>query len=195
MRRILLLTTLALMLAAAMALSAAAMAKPASATVLSRCVERVQAKLGPSFDPSGYTFVGGTKGDDDFTGKATAGQDVFCGFGGTDSIRTLDQGDIFLGGVDDDLVNEDTYGTFYGGAGSEYVSYNRGTFYGSAGNDYAGYNYSTFYGGADSDQVTANEGTFYGQMGDDSVYNNFGTFYGGDGADVVTSHDSGTFEQ
>lgn len=195
MRRNSLLMSLALAFAAAMALSGVVQVDPASATDLSTCAKRAQAKLGPSFDPSGYTLVSGTKGADDFTGMATAGQDVFCGFGSTDSIRTLDQGDVFLGGADDDLVNEDSYGAFYGGAGNDYISFNRGTFYGGVGSDVVGYNYVTFYGGAGGDQVTGNDGTFYGKAGDDSVVDNYSFFYGGDGEDVVTSHNFGTFEQ
>ena len=46
----------------------------------------------------------------DFDGQATAGPDVFCGFGGDDSISTLDAGDIFIGGAgnDSDLVSSAT---------------------------------------------------------------------------------------
>ena len=67
----------------------------------------------PGFNPSNYTFHGGTEDDNNFEGQATAGPDVFCGFGGDDFIRTLDEGDIFLGGAGNDTVR-DSFGTAYG---------------------------------------------------------------------------------
>jgi Ca2+-binding RTX toxin-like protein len=103
--------------------------------------------LGPGFKPSGYTFVGGSAGEDYFDRAATTGPDVFCGFGGNDSISTLEAGDIFLGGDGNDTVFRN-FGTFYGGAGKDYVYYNQGTFYGEAGNDYVLYpddSRGTFY--------------------------------------------------
>jgi hypothetical protein len=83
--------------------------------------------LGTGFDPANYTFHGGTEGTDDFTGQATVGPDVFCGFGGDDGIDTLDAGDVFLSGDGNDQVRY-TYGTFYGEAGNDSVGLNRGTF-------------------------------------------------------------------
>jgi VCBS repeat-containing protein len=84
--------------------------------------------LGSSFNPDNYTFHAGTLGDDDFTGKATAGTaNVFCGFGGNDSIGTLDTGDFFFGGDGNDQVNNN-FGTFYGGDGNDTViGFNFGT--------------------------------------------------------------------
>jgi hypothetical protein len=43
---------------------------------------------------------------------------VFCGFGGNDSIGTLAEGDIFIGGAGNDQVLSN-YGTFYGGDGND----------------------------------------------------------------------------
>ena len=98
MKRILLLVTLALMLASAMALSGVAQA--------AQCKAEAVRTLQPGFKPSDYNFVAGTEEANDFDGQATAGPDVFCGFGGDDSISTLDAGDIFIGGAgnDSDLV-------------------------------------------------------------------------------------------
>jgi VCBS repeat-containing protein len=115
--------------------------------------------LGSSFNPANYTFHGGTATGDTFTG--TAGQsEVFCGFGGDDSIGTLQAGDIFLGGDGQDKVATNN-GTFYGDAGGDYVTTNYGTFYGGDGIiDTALVNYGTFNGGAGDDYVTTNYGTF-----------------------------------
>jgi hypothetical protein len=166
MKRIMLLVTLALMLAAAMALSGVAQAASPSA----RCQAEAES-LGIS---GSYKFIGGNKSANDFTRKATEGADVFCGFGGNDSIFRLEEGDIFLAGDGLDQVEEANLGTYYGGAGDDFVYSNVGT----------------FYGGADNDEVVFNNatGTFYGEAGNDEVTNiNFGTFYGGDGIDTVGS--------
>jgi Ca2+-binding RTX toxin-like protein len=75
--------------------------------------------LQPGFNPSNYNFVGGTGGDDIDTFTATAGPDVFCGFGGDDRIAlgfAWDEGDIFLGGEGNDSVFGNA-GTFFGGEG------------------------------------------------------------------------------
>ena len=69
---------------------------------------------------------------------------MFCGFGDGDLIRTLDEGDVFLGGAGNDVVDLNYYGTVYGGAGNDHVSINVGTFYGGEGNDQVGDNYGTF---------------------------------------------------
>src|SRR5918994_2464853 len=141
MKRIVLLMTLAAMLAAAMALSGVAQAAPISDKADAQCAKLAIKTLGPSFNPSDYTFIGGTEGNDIFTGQATAGADVFCGFGGNDQIDTLDAGDIFLGGEGHDgvLLN---FGTFNGGAGDDRVFNNEttGTFNGGDGNDDVAFN-------------------------------------------------------
>jgi Ca2+-binding RTX toxin-like protein len=161
MKRILLLTTLAAMLAAAMALSGVAQAKPTIGTKAdAKCLAEAAKMLQPGFNPSNYTFHGGTEGDDNLSSQRTGGPDVFCGFGGEDSINSLDVGDIFLGG-----------------AGNDFVDTNNGTFYGQAGNDQViRDNFATFYGGGDNDTVSYNQGTFYGEAGDDRVEFNDGTF-------------------
>jgi hypothetical protein len=83
--------------------------------------------LGSSFNPANYTFHGGTAVGDTFTG--TAGQsEVFCGFGGNDSIGRIQAGDIFLGGDGNDSVTDTNWGTFNGGPGDDSVTYNNGTF-------------------------------------------------------------------
>jgi hypothetical protein len=163
-KRIVLLTTLAALLAAAMALSGVAQAKPTATSADRQCMKLAIQTL-PNFNPTHYTFHGGDTNDsqlsDDFTGQGdlTDGPDVFCGFSGPDSIDTLNAGDIFLGGADDDAV----------------IS-NYGTFYGQEGPDGDGFNYGTFYGGA----------------GDDAVQDNYGTFDGGDGFDVVVQSEPGS---
>ena len=197
MKRILLLVTLALMLAAAMALSGVAQAKPTTGTKAdAKClVEAAKTVDQPGFNPSNYTFHGGTEGSDNFTGQAelTEGPDVFCGFGGAfDTILTLEAGDIFLGGAGTDqvVVNE---GTFYGGADTnDSVFFNEGTFYGGEGEDAVfKENTGTFYGGEGNDFVATNNGTFFGEAGDDRVGPNSGTFDGGDGTDTVTTNSPG----
>jgi Ca2+-binding RTX toxin-like protein len=198
MKRILLLVTVASMLAAAMALSGVAQAKPVADSPDAKCAQLTIQTLGPSFNPSKYTFHGGTEGDDVFTGQATAGPDVFCGFGGDDFIRTLDEGDIFLGGAGNDTVR-DNYGTAYGQEGDDQVAFFNfpgSTFNGGAGNDFVYGNLagSTFNGGDGNERVFVNEGTFNGGAGDDDVDTNAstGTFNGGDGNDIVFNN-QGTF--
>jgi opacity protein-like surface antigen len=159
MKRILLLVTVASMLAAAMALSGVAQARPIADSADAQCATLAIKTLGPSYNPSNYTFIGGTADADGFSLEGTAdGPDVFCGFGGDDQIGVgfaLDEGDIFLGGAGNDEVDSINYGTFYGGAGNDEVdSINYGTFYGGAGNDYVDNNeFGTFYGGPGDDTV------------------------------------------
>jgi hypothetical protein len=200
MKRILLLVTVALMLAGAMALSGVAQAKsPIGNKADAKCLAEASKTLQPGFNFSDYNFIGGTEGNDEddfFTPLATDGPDVFCGFGGLDQIDTLDEGDIFLGGADVDFVGFNE-GTYYGGAGGDFVlgSNERGaTYYGGEGDDWAlGSNFGTVYGGAGNDIVSTNTGTFYGQEGDDTVFENrFGTFDGGDGTDSVVVYNGGT---
>jgi hypothetical protein len=120
MKRVSLLVTVALMLAAAMTLSGVAQAAPTTGTKAdAMCLAEAAKTLKPGFNPSNYAFHGGTTGDDDFDGQATAGPDVFCGFGGDDQIGYVDEGDIFLGGAGKDSVFYGSYSTFYGGAGDD----------------------------------------------------------------------------
>src|SRR5215204_2752487 len=161
-QRIVLLTTLAAMLAAAIALSGVAQAAPTiGSTADAKCLaEAAKTVEQPGFNPADYTFIAGTEGDDNFTDPASGGAHVFCGFGGDDSIDTLDSHgqDIFLGG-----------------AGNDTVRFNFGTFLGGEGNDLVHDNYGTFLGGADNDEVIRNLGTFDGGDGtEDSVGINSG---------------------
>ena len=157
MKRVLLLVTLALMLAAAMALSGVAQAAPTIASKAdAKCLaEAAKTVEQPGFNPSNYTFHGGTAGNDNFDTSATDGPDVFCGFGGDDSIGVLAPGDIFLGGAGNDTVLKANGGTFYGGEGNDLVHENHLS--------------GIFYGGEGNDLVHANVGTFYGGPGDDTV--------------------------
>ena len=178
MKRIfMLLAPLALMLVAAMALSGVAQAAPVGSKADAQCLTLASKTLGPGFNPSNYAFHGGTAGNDNFTGQGTEGKgDVFCGFGGDDSIDTLGGGDIFIGGDGNDTVY-DNDGTFNGGAGGDSVThYNNGTFNGDAGDDSVSINAYIFNGGA----------------GNDSVTQNFNTFNGGDGIDSVVANNGGT---
>jgi hypothetical protein len=197
MRRILLLVTVASMLAAALALSGVAQAKPTiGSTADAKCLaEAAKTVEQPGFNPADYTFIGGTEGDD-FNLEGTANvPDVFCGFGGIDQKLTLDEGDIFLGGAERDVVNTN-YGTVYGGEGNDRVLDNYGTVYGEEGADLVFNNWAegTVYGGADNDEVSSNHGTFYGEEGDDLVRTNFAgaTFDGGAGNDVVHFNNPGS---
>ena len=216
MKRILLLVTLALMLAAAMALSGVAQAAPTIGTKAdAKCLaEAAKTVDQPGFNPADYTFIGGTEAVDNafFFDKNTAGADVFCGFGGSDNISAIDAGDIFLGGVGNDTVslNKGTFyggegddrihkgneGTFNGGAGNDVVIFNApgGTFNGGAGNDRVSEQHGTFNGGAGDDEVDFNHGTFNGGVGNDTATFNFpeGTFNGGDGTDSVTFLNEGS---
>src|SRR5829696_1094104 len=130
MKRMLLLVTVALMLAGAMALSGVAQARPIADSPDAKCTKLAIKTLGASFNPSNYTFIGGTEGTDDFDDQATEGRpEVFCGFGGDDYIDdTLAAGDIFLGGVRNERVVNNN-GTFNGGADNNNVlDTNSGTF-------------------------------------------------------------------
>jgi hypothetical protein len=194
MKRVLLLVTVASMLAAAMALSGVAQAAPISGKDDAQCAKLAIQTLGPGFNPANYTFIGGTEGNDDFTGQGTAGPDVICGFGGNDRIVWEDavyEGDIFLGGAGTDYVSNNA-GTFYGGADNDGVEVNSGTFYGQEGTDDVLINEGTFYGAEDTDLVYTNYGTFYGGASNDRVYENMGTFYGEEGNDYV-DYNYGTF--
>jgi Ca2+-binding RTX toxin-like protein len=154
MKRILLLVTVALMLASALALSGVAQAKPTIGSKAdAKCLAEAVRTLGPGFNPTNYTFIGGTEGLDLFDPIATAGPDVFCGFGGNDIILTLAEGDIFLGGAGYDTVFNTNYGTFYGGEDGDSVDINEGTFYGGEGDDSVHLNQGTFNGGPGNDSV------------------------------------------
>ena len=119
------------------ALSGVAQAAPISTKADAQCAKLAIQTLGSSFNPSNYNFHGGTEANDTFTDDdATAGPDVFCGFGGDDQIfLTLNAGDIFLGGPGDDFVLDVNESTFNGGEGDDRVTDNRGTFVGGEGND------------------------------------------------------------
>jgi hypothetical protein len=141
MKRIFMLMALALMLAAAMALSGVAQA---AGSPSAKCQQEA-ASLGLNL--VGYKFIGGNnKKNDDFTRKATTGvPEVFCGFGGNDSIATINGGvDIFIGGDGQDSVGTLINGTFNGGAGDDSVGY-----VGSGG---------LFNGGEGTDSVFINDG-------------------------------------
>jgi hypothetical protein len=144
MKRISLLVTVALMLAAAMALSGVAQSAPMSGKADAQCKKLARQTL-PNFKPAHYTFHGGTEVGDTFDDDNTEGQpDVFCGFGNgegigdLDGIAILEEGDIFLGGAGRDLVDINN-GTFYGQEGDDVVVIsNNGTFVGGEGIDTVG---------------------------------------------------------
>ena len=162
-----------------------------------RCLAEAVRTLGPGFNPSGYHFVGGTAGDDFFDRAATAGPDVLCGFGGNDSIATLDEGDIFLGGMGNDQVTNYNYGTFNGGAGDDSVGNNYYIFNGGAGNDTSTSTSCPATSTAARARQDRRTGFFDGGEGDDGVTGtNYGTFYGGAGEDFVTINGAfGVFDQ
>jgi Ca2+-binding RTX toxin-like protein len=191
MKRMLLLVTVGLMLAAAMALSGVAQAAPISDKADAQCAKLAIKTFGPSFNPSNYTFHGGTVGEDDFTFNGGDGSDVYCGFGSNDQIETLNEGDIFLGGEGNDRVAFRNHGTFNGGAGNDRVVFNAGTFNGGDGDDFVSNNEvtGTVNGEVGTDSVVFNAGTFNGGEGNDRVENNEegGTFNGGEGCDSVDS--------
>ena len=141
MRRILLLVTVASMLATAMALSGVAQAKPTATSADRQCMKLAIQTL-PNFKPAHYTFHGGdtdpSQLNDDFTGQGTLeGNDVFCGFLGANFTDRLEAGDIFISGAGDDFVI-DNFGTYYGEEGDDGVERNHseGTFDGGDGTDF-----------------------------------------------------------
>ena len=164
----------------------------------SQCISAA-AQAGMSIpDLNNVNVIVGTEGDDLFVGQATEGPDVFCGLGGQDYLETLDEGDVFLGGVGNDSVSFLKGGTFYGGKGFDSVgNLEGGTFNGDKGNDSVEYLYGgTFNGGAgDDDSVTFQYGgTFNGGAGDDVVsVLEGGTFNGDKGFDRVGFLYGGTF--
>ncbi len=190
-----------LLLLATMALGVLMVGSVAQAAGSPRANCLQEAQLLTSSTLTGYNVVvGNNRRADDFTSKATAGDDVFCGRGGNDSIATLDAGDIFIGGAGDDYVQDFQYnnGTFYGGDGNDSVFYNNATFYGGAGNDSVTQfqdTTGTFNGEAGNDYVNGNQGTFNGSSGNDSVSLNFnfGTFNGGDGVDTIEDNRGGAY--
>ena len=194
-------TTLAMALALTFGVAAPAMAADSDAQ--GRCIsEAIMAGLiGGDANPSNTNFVAGTEGNDNFDARATAGPDVFCGFGGRDSIHTLVPGDIFLGGEGKDAVIHQYGGTFLGGGGDEMVVWQyRGTFDGGEGDDTLHLQLGgTFTGGEGEDRVLYQYGgTFNGDADDDAVNLLYGgTFNGGEGDDVVRNHvcGCGTFNQ
>jgi hypothetical protein len=147
-----------------------------------RCIrEAARAGLiGRDLNPGRANFVVGTDGPDDFTGRATTGRDVFCGFDGNDSIRELDEGDVLLGGAGIDVVDSLFGGTLNGGDGDDRANILQG---------------GTFNGGSGDDSVTVqSRGTFNGGDGVDRAHIlQGGTFNGGEGFDHVALLDGGTF--
>src|SRR5918998_1804829 len=155
-RSLLLLTTMAL--GVLMVSSVAQAASPKA-----KCQQEAVTLTGSTFTGANFV-VGNNKRADDFSSKATAGTDVFCGFGGDDWTDTLDAGDLFIGGAGNDTIYETNNDTFIGGAGDDTI--------GGGCSDVEGVN-------------CTNNGTFYGGDGRDVVYFNNGFFYGGGGGDFV----------
>jgi len=84
-----------------------------------------------------------------------AGDEVVCGFGGTDSVGDLDAGGVFYGGAGGDSA-ENVSGTFYGGDDPDFVNtiWAGGTFNGEGGNDRViNMRAGTYDGGAGSDTL------------------------------------------
>ena len=113
-------TTLALALAFILGAAAPAMAADGDST-RARCISEAARAgvIGGDSNPGNTNFVAGTEGAATFNWRATAGPDVFCGFGGNDFIVNLDAGDAFRGGAGDDVVFYQFYGTFNGGGGTD----------------------------------------------------------------------------
>ena len=88
------------------------------------------------------TVIVGSDGNDSFDYVYIAPGALACGFGGADSVYSLAEGAVFLGGDGDDFITHVDGGTFYGGAGNDFVSqcYPPGTFDGGAGFDAVQYN-------------------------------------------------------
>src|SRR5665811_78620 len=103
-----------------------------------------QTAIAAQIDPAFYNVVVGTSGNDNFNASATAGQDLYCGFGGVDSVDGLPDGDVFFGGVDNDLVGTVNGGQFIAGDGDDTVTNLLageavGIFKGEGGNDPVSY--------------------------------------------------------
>jgi hypothetical protein len=155
--------------------------------------------IGPELNPSNTTFISGTNGNDSIY-EDVAADEVFCGFGGRDTVFEANNFGVVLGGPGNDWVSYNReIGTVIGGAGNDYVEGNYGTFNGGEGDDYIWDNVGTFNGGAGNDLVIyGNYGTFNGGEGDDRVGDQLdrpnATFNGGPGCDTVDNNEGGTVD-
>jgi hypothetical protein len=77
-------------------------------------------KFGASYNFGHANIEVGTAGNDRFTD--TAGVDIICGLGGNDTVPTLHEGDVFIGGDGSDGVGQMLGGTFIGGPGNDTVT-------------------------------------------------------------------------
>jgi Ca2+-binding RTX toxin-like protein len=123
-----------------------------------RCLLLVRAAGGinSEVNPSTRQFRGGTDGDD--VESAVWPSEVYCGFGGNDTVQFLEgdfsDGGIFYGGPgDDDVYVNSRNAVFHGGAGNEYVESNSGLYFGGDGDDRALENHGAFDGGPGTDSI------------------------------------------
>ena len=146
---------------------------------------------------SSFNIVPGTETHDDLSTLLTTGNDLICGFGGSDFLNSLGEGDVFLGGDGSDKVVSMTGGIFIGDEGSDAVQdLNDGIFNGGRGGDtVCTLSGGIFNGGEGSDLVaTLDGGVFDGGDGQDFVCTlSGGIFNGGDGDDLVAILDAGIF--
>jgi hypothetical protein len=161
---------------------------PATASAVSRkqsCIAALGAVGVSRSEVKDANLVVGTNGDDSFS--TTSQRDLVCGLGGNDLLSgegVLEGGDVFLGGVGNDVVgfasNVASSGTFYGGPGDDSAVFVEpgGSFFGAEGND----------------SVRTLSGFFNGGAGDDAVRDllSGSTFLGGDGLDTVVNAAGGT---
>lgn len=67
-KKLAILVAMALVVATMLALSGVAQAAPISDKADAQCAKLAIRMLGPSYNPSNYTFIGGTEGNDDVWG-------------------------------------------------------------------------------------------------------------------------------
>lgn len=127
-----------------------------------------------------YNLVPGTEANEDLSTFLTTDKDLVCGFGGSDFLNSLDEGDVFLGGDGSDKVVSMTGGIFIGDEGNDAVQdLNDGIFNGGRGDDTV---------------CTLSGGIFNGGEGSDLVATvDGGVFDGGDGKDFVCTLSGGIF--
>lgn len=171
---------------------------------LTRCE---QAAWDAGYDPANFNVISGTDDDDNFNDfGANESPDFICGFGGTDFVYSLGNGDVFLGGDGADSVTYLNGGIFEGGNGDDTVYQQQGgIFNGGDGIDRVVKSFGGIFNGGNGDDVVhgfgnsltlEGDGIFNGGEGNDYVFALWaGTFNGGNGDDAVGTFYSGTFNQ
>ena len=173
---------------AALILAALPQAADAALTKRERCIAAAEKALGSDIQASDYRIVLGTDRPEERL-ATSSGQDLICGFGGTEWIRgTIKTGDIFISGAGTSYVPRQMGGLVIGGKDINIVHFmSGGRFYGRKSGE----------PGQDAQGDTVDEmrgGVFYGGPDVDVVLDLYGgRFEGGLGSDFVAMHHDGIF--